>query len=42
MLGEAFDDGRYRQVSFEATSADCKVQIIRKENNVADGEEAAT
>jgi len=24
MIGEAFDDGRYRQVSFEATTPDCR------------------
>jgi len=29
MIGEAFDDGRYRQVSFEATTPNCRVEITR-------------
>jgi len=29
MLGEAFDDGRYRQVSFEATTPDCRLEMTR-------------
>jgi hypothetical protein len=30
MVGEAFDDGRYRQVSYETTTPDCKDTINRK------------
>jgi len=29
MIGEAFDDGRYRQVSFEAVQPDCRDVLIR-------------
>jgi len=31
-IGEGFDDGRYRQASFEATKGDCVDTITRMQN----------
>jgi hypothetical protein len=28
-IGESFDDGRYRQASFEATKPDCRDTLVR-------------
>jgi len=35
MIGEAFDDGRYRQVTFKATTPDCREPITRTSSLVA-------
>jgi len=42
LIGEPFDDGRYRQISYKATTPDCKDHLVRMQNNVPDGETVVT
>jgi hypothetical protein len=40
-VGEAFDDGRYRQVSYEAVKGDCIDRLVRTPTNLEEGADPA-